>query len=511
MHFRDIRDILANVLMLWFFATPIIYPWFQPNVQRFKWLFDLNPFTHLAVSYQEILFFDGPIGHWRWLLALGVGSVVLFLAGYWLFDRLRDSFAEVGMTPAIELVNVSKIYRRYGGRQFATLKSALLQRSILRDLQPSETFPALTDVSFTVPKGSTYGVIGRNGSGQEHGAEAGRRHHQADERDGAGRGPHLGAHRARRRLPSRDLRPRERLHQRHHARPHQARDPASASTRSSSSPSSASSSTRRSRPTRPACTCASALPSRSTSIPTCCWSTKCSRSATKGFTHKCLDKFAEFRRRGKTILLVTHSLGLVERFCDEALWLDDGPRAQRTAIPKRVVGAYLTAVEEGEAAAAGDDDGEGRRGRGASSRRDAARTAVPPTRRRPNMFQAAEGRWGSREVEITDVALLDAQGEPSFVFHTGEPMSVRLKVRAHASDRRLRLRHQPVQRRRRLLLRHQHLPRGDGPGAAERRGRRRRLRSTAWIWSKAPTSWTSRCTSATAFPTTITACCIPSA
>ena len=39
---------------------------------------------------------------------------------------------------AIELANVSKIYRRYGGRHFATLKSALLQRSILRDLQPSE-------------------------------------------------------------------------------------------------------------------------------------------------------------------------------------------------------------------------------------------------------------------------------------------------------------------------------------------------------------------------------------
>ena len=64
------------------------------------------------------------------------------------------------MTPAIELVNVSKVYRRYGGRQFSTLKSALLQRSILRDLQPSETFPALTDVSFSVPKGATYGVMG---------------------------------------------------------------------------------------------------------------------------------------------------------------------------------------------------------------------------------------------------------------------------------------------------------------------------------------------------------------
>ncbi len=93
-HFRDIRDILANVLTLWFFATPIIYPYFQANVQRFRPLFNANPFTHLAISYQEILFFYGPIGHWRWLLALGAGSVVLFLACYWVFDRLRDSFAE---------------------------------------------------------------------------------------------------------------------------------------------------------------------------------------------------------------------------------------------------------------------------------------------------------------------------------------------------------------------------------------------------------------------------------
>jgi lipopolysaccharide transport system permease protein len=93
-HFRDIRDLLANVLQLWFFATPIIYYWRQENVQRFKFLFDLNPFTHLAISYQEILFFNGPFGHWKWLLALGAGSVALFLAGFWLFDRLRDSFAE---------------------------------------------------------------------------------------------------------------------------------------------------------------------------------------------------------------------------------------------------------------------------------------------------------------------------------------------------------------------------------------------------------------------------------
>ena len=92
-HFRDIKDILSNLLTFWFFATPIIYPMSMapPNGKAFL---DLNPFTHIAVSYQEILFYDGPFGHWKWLLALGGASVVLFMVGYFLFDRLRDSFAE---------------------------------------------------------------------------------------------------------------------------------------------------------------------------------------------------------------------------------------------------------------------------------------------------------------------------------------------------------------------------------------------------------------------------------
>jgi ABC-type polysaccharide/polyol phosphate export permease len=92
-HFRDVRDILANVLTFWFFATPIIYPMSSAPAAGRRFL-NANPFTHLAISYQEILFYEGPFGHWKWLVALFAASIGLFLFGYFIFDRLRDSFAE---------------------------------------------------------------------------------------------------------------------------------------------------------------------------------------------------------------------------------------------------------------------------------------------------------------------------------------------------------------------------------------------------------------------------------
>jgi len=92
-HFRDLRDILGNLMMVWFFATPIIYPMSQAPA-GYRWLLNLNPMTHLAISYQEVLFYIGPHGHWHWLVLLMGASVLVFLAGFFVFDRLRDSFAE---------------------------------------------------------------------------------------------------------------------------------------------------------------------------------------------------------------------------------------------------------------------------------------------------------------------------------------------------------------------------------------------------------------------------------
>jgi ABC-type polysaccharide/polyol phosphate transport system ATPase subunit len=340
------------------------------------------------------------------------------------------------MTKAIELLNVSKVYRRYGGKQFATLKSAFLQRSILRELQPSETFPALTDVSFSVPRGSTYGVIGRNGSGKSTALKlvagitkptSGTVH--VDGRIsalielGAGFHPEISGREnvyingimlglSKRQIQDRfdDIVDFAELREFIDA---------------------------------PVKTYSSGMYMRlgfAVAInvdPDVLLIDEVLAVGDESFTHKCLDKFSEFRRRGKTILLVTHSLNLVERFCDEALWLDGG-RAMSHGDPKRVIGDYLTAVEVTEeqlltATTAKLVEEASSPVANVDSSREATGVAPPAEPFDPtsaNMFHATEGRWGAREVEITEVQFLGPDLTPSHVFHTGQPMTVRVKVHA---------------------------------------------------------------------------------
>jgi lipopolysaccharide transport system ATP-binding protein len=142
----------------------------------------------------------------------------------------------------------------------------------------------------------------------------------------------------------------------------------------------------------------------------------------EGFTRKCLDKVGEFRRRGKTIVLVTHSLGLVEKMCDEALWLRHGKVADR-GDPKRVVDAYLTYVAGGEEALLSQQHGQA-----GSSRTAPAEPPPAPADAQPPGYHA--GRWGSREVEIASVRLLDDAGRERHVYVPGEGLTVALAIRA---------------------------------------------------------------------------------
>ncbi len=418
---------------------------------------------------------------------------------------------------AIALDRVSKAYRRYGGRRrFATLKSALLTGSLVRHLRPDESFRALDDVSLTVARGAACGVIGRNGSGKSTllklvagitrptGGEV-----RVDGRVsalielGAGFHPEISGREnvfingvmlglSRREIDRRfdeivDFAELEDFID------------------------------------APVKTYSSGMYMRlgfAVAVhvdPDILLVDEVLAVGDEGFSLKCLDKFAEFKRRGKTILLVTHALSMVERFCDEAVWLDAG-RKRLVGDPRRVVQMYLADVEGAEdahlaaedaraqqgtaaargappaaaappgpapaedprvaetspstgapsvaetsagdgpppsepasggappavaqpstetplapeaspaAEAAGDDETPADAAAPPGDDETPADAAAPPgDEPPPDMFKAGEGRWGSGTVRIEHVALEGPQGAAR-VFHSGEPMTIRMRV-----------------------------------------------------------------------------------
>jgi ABC-2 type transport system ATP-binding protein len=65
------------------------------------------------------------------------------------------------------------------------------------------------------------------------------------------------------------------------------------------------------------------------------------------FQAKCKEKFAEFRRAGKTVILVTHSMGNIRDMCDHAAWLDNGSLVQ-VGDAQSVIKAYTADIDKGD-------------------------------------------------------------------------------------------------------------------------------------------------------------------
>lgn len=165
----------------------------------------------------------------------------------------------------------------------------------------------------------------------------------------------------------------------------------------------------------------------------------------EAFQRKCLEYIAELRRRGVTIIFVSHALEAVRALCSRAIWLDhgtvmtDGPAGE-------VIDRYIAHENEKHTERLRHEH--------------AAQTQAPdePAHELPALLPGTEileegedtieqapteeaepqqaaldtpgSRWTTGDVEITGVKFLDLSGEPQPLFTTGQPMTIRIEYRA---------------------------------------------------------------------------------
>ena len=128
----------------------------------------------------------------------------------------------------------------------------------------------------------------------------------------------------------------------------------------------------------------------------------------ESFSHKCKDKINSFRKEGKTIIVVTHNLADVDILCDNVVWLEKGV-IKDSGSPKRITDTYMMTVAESD------------------------NKVLLHEHESDSEETDQADRWGTREAEITKVTMYDNEGNERYLFKTGDEVAVVIEYIAHAT------------------------------------------------------------------------------
>lgn len=129
------------------------------------------------------------------------------------------------------------------------------------------------------------------------------------------------------------------------------------------------------------------------------------------FQRKCVERIMQFKEAGCTILLVAHDMQKIEELCDEVIWLRDGRVAMHGA-PDVVVRQYTDEM----------------------SRTTREKTPAVGSADSAGHLRMNENRFGSLEVEITEVRFLDGEGQTVSAVKQGNPLLVDLAYRINEAN-----------------------------------------------------------------------------
>ena len=150
----------------------------------------------------------------------------------------------------------------------------------------------------------------------------------------------------------------------------------------------------------------------------------------QAFQDRCLRRIRDIQENGATVILVSHDLESVRRLCQRAIWLDEG-RARADGPTAEVASTYLEelwTVEQDKIAAEKAEDTDADEVIDSDGGPEEEGEAAVPVKTHGHV-----GRWGSGEIRIEKVEILDAGDVATDVFRSGDRFLVRMWYRAHHS------------------------------------------------------------------------------
>jgi ABC-type polysaccharide/polyol phosphate export permease len=92
--FRDMKNLIGFILMIWMYVTPIMYP-VSIAPERYQVLFYLNPLTSLVDAFRWVFFGQSGLPHYKYLTVSFLVGILIWVGGAVAFRAMENKIADV--------------------------------------------------------------------------------------------------------------------------------------------------------------------------------------------------------------------------------------------------------------------------------------------------------------------------------------------------------------------------------------------------------------------------------
>ena len=138
------------------------------------------------------------------------------------------------------------------------------------------------------------------------------------------------------------------------------------------------------------------------------------------FQAKCFNKMLELKKRGITIVIVSHDLGSIERLCNRAVWIENG-KIRDEGTPHDIVAEYLDDIMN-------KDKNENLQ----NKKNTKEETEKKEVEKEEN--DKDRNRTGNKDIEITDIQLLNEKNEISDTYNSNDKLKIQVKYKKNNKE-----------------------------------------------------------------------------